>query len=82
MRRIVIIGGGFSGTLVAVHLLRAGTTHEPLQVTLIESAPIRANCGVAFQSRTMPACSTFPPQGWAPVYGGAGSFPAMGPAQR
>ena len=24
MRRIVIIGGGFSGTLVAVHLLRAG----------------------------------------------------------
>ncbi len=35
---VVIIGGGFSGTLVATHLMKK-SVNEPLQVILIERAP-------------------------------------------
>ncbi len=37
-RSIVILGGGFSGTMVAVHLLRAA--REPLEISLVERRPI------------------------------------------
>ncbi len=37
-RSIVILGGGFSGTMVAVHLLRAA--REPLEINLVERRPI------------------------------------------
>ncbi len=47
MRTVVVIGGGFSGTLVALHLVRTGAVH----VTLVElnSAPGR---GVAYAPPT------------------------------
>lgn len=35
---IVIIGGGFSGTLVATHLMKK-SVNEPLQIVLLERAP-------------------------------------------
>ncbi len=53
MRRIVIIGGGFSGTLTAVHLLR-GARHaqpaKPLHVTLVEREPRRVARGFAYST--------------------------------
>lgn len=43
-RHLAIIGGGFTGTLLAVNLLRHGT----LKVTLIEQRPERLGKGLAF----------------------------------
>jgi uncharacterized NAD(P)/FAD-binding protein YdhS len=44
--RIAIVGAGFSGTLVAAHLLRQAGA--PLTVTLIEGSPRRFGRGVAY----------------------------------
>ncbi|MDX2216004.1 MAG: FAD/NAD(P)-binding protein [Oculatellaceae cyanobacterium bins.114] len=44
---IAIIGGGFSGAMVAVHLLR--TAHQPLTIHLIEPRP-KVGCGVAYST--------------------------------
>lgn len=43
-RHLAIIGGGFTGTLLAVNLLRHGT----LKITLIEQRPERLGKGLAF----------------------------------
>ena len=43
---LVIVGGGFSGTLLAINLLRYGT----MRVTLVERRPERLGKGVAFGS--------------------------------
>lgn len=45
---IAIIGGGFSGTMVAVHLLK--TVQFPLNIALIESHP-RLGMGVAYSTK-------------------------------
>lgn len=37
-KTITIIGGGFSGSLVATHLMRQSSLHEDLQIILIERA--------------------------------------------
>lgn len=47
-RRVVIVGGGFSGTLVAVNLARSG--RGPLEITLVTAAPIPGQ-GVAYGTR-------------------------------
>ena len=43
---VCIVGGGFSGTLLAINLLRYGT----MRVTLVERRPERLGKGVAFGS--------------------------------
>ena len=49
VRRIAIIGGGFSGTLTCVHLLRrARDLRQPLHVTLVEREPRRVARGFAY----------------------------------
>lgn len=45
-RSIVIVGAGFSGTLVAAQLLRQA--RSPLIITLVERDPARFNRGVAY----------------------------------
>ena len=47
MKRITIIGGGASGTLLAVNLLRRGSQGGPLTINLVESSR-RLGRGVAF----------------------------------
>ncbi|NTU65239.1 MAG: FAD-dependent oxidoreductase, partial [Chloroflexi bacterium] len=47
-RTIVIIGGGFSGTMVAVHLLRSTTV--PIIIKLIERSPA-VGLGIAYGTR-------------------------------
>lgn len=46
MHRIVIIGAGFSGTLVAVQLLRQ--SRRPLHITLVERRQAQIAAGVAY----------------------------------
>lgn len=41
---ILIVGGGFSGTLLAINLVRHGTA----RVSLIERGPARMACGSAY----------------------------------
>ncbi len=48
-RTIAIVGGGFSGTAVAIHLLRNGTA--PLRVVLIERKP-PVGSGVAYGTKS------------------------------
>lgn len=48
-RTIAIVGGGFSGTAVAIHLLRKGTA--PLRVVLIERKP-PVGGGVAYGTKS------------------------------
>jgi uncharacterized NAD(P)/FAD-binding protein YdhS len=50
LRTIVIVGGGFSGTAVAIELLRASV--HPLRVVLIDRGPIAR--GVAYARRDFP----------------------------
>lgn len=45
---IAIVGAGFSGTLVAAHLLRLA--RPPLKITLIETEPRRFGRGVAYSA--------------------------------
>ena len=56
MRRVIIVGGGASGVLLAVHLLR----HRPegLIVTIVEKRP-ELGAGVAYATPT--TCSTSAP---------------------
>lgn len=50
MQRIVIIGGGFSGTLVSVHLLRSAHAHRSLHITIVEREPRRIARGFAYST--------------------------------
>lgn len=50
LRRIVIVGAGFSGTVLAINLLRRAT--QPLSVTLIDSRPPAR--GLAYAERPHP----------------------------
>ncbi|STQ45963.1 Uncharacterized protein conserved in bacteria [Ewingella americana] len=59
-RHIVIVGGGFTGTALAIHLARRGAAG--LQVTVIEPRPALAR-GVAYGTKTRRTASTFPPRG-------------------
>ncbi len=62
MGRIVIIGGGFSGTLLGVHLLRRADAQHPLTVTLIERESRRLARGFAY-STPFDACLLNVPAG-------------------
>jgi uncharacterized NAD(P)/FAD-binding protein YdhS len=50
VEKIVIIGGGFSGTLLCVHLLRRTSATRPAQITLIEREPRRLARGFAYST--------------------------------
>src|SRR5262245_27189 len=51
-RSVAIVGGGFSGTCLAIHLLRFPAAVRP-QVILIEPRE-RAGCGLAYAPRDYP----------------------------
>jgi uncharacterized NAD(P)/FAD-binding protein YdhS len=51
-RTIVIVGGGFSGTVLAVNLLRH-ITDVPTRIVLIEREA-EVGCGVAYAARSFP----------------------------
>ena len=50
MKSIAIIGGGLSGTLLTINLLKNHKSKEKLKITLIEKEPDKFNLGVAYST--------------------------------